>query len=221
MTIKLDPTEITEAARRAFNDDVGIKPTLRAGSQLHTAMASVVHALCEALEAATASVQTLPRFVTSPDGLRPVDAVPWGEPANVAAQGCIQHDLRGAKLDTRGAVLSPEAAQGTYHAGVARAVEARALDAMRLREPGAEHVGVIRSGRMSAEDSYSADRSDVDASPELVAELIRKAKAGEGRRTVAAVVHHYEVIIARALAELMGIDHSACEAAADILRGER
>jgi hypothetical protein len=75
------------------------------------------------------------------------------------------------------------------------------------------NLGVGHSGGCRFEGGR-ADRSDVGASPELVAHLIGKAKAGEGRRTVAAVVHHYETRIARAL-ELADRTQIAYETEAD------
>jgi hypothetical protein len=72
--------------------------------------------------------------------------------------------------------------------------------------------------------AIAEDRSDVDASPGVaVEELIRKAKAGEGRRTVAAVVHHYEALIGRALyylADASTGDLHARTRAREALRGE-
>jgi hypothetical protein len=158
VTIKLDPRAVTRAALRAFQEKDLTNPTPRE----YTLVCAVVHALCEALEAAT-------------------------------------------DLATCGATLNEK-----Y----------RPLRRCTLA-PGHTCACCDHLGEWPRAVVYDEDRADVDASPKLVAELIRKAKAGEGRRTVAAVVHHYEALIARALAELVGIDHSACEAAADILRGER
>jgi hypothetical protein len=191
VTIKLDARAVTRAALRAFQEKDLTNPTPRE----YLLVGAVVHALCEALAAATAE--------PAHTELEPLKGAPCPDCGVATTCRSITYEKHLTQC--------PRLARVRASRAVERAAEAQALDAMRLREPG-EHVGVeIRSGCLPAEDSYSSETALVEAH--------QKA----GRRSVAAVVHHYEALIGRALyylADASTGDLHARTRAREALRGE-